>query len=125
MERTTKRRSVFGSIAIALVLACAAAAIGLFLLVSMAATASGTASLPNGATARINGPFSCSTKSQWTTIEAGGHTFTFSPTTVSIDGAAGRSAERDRHGCRNRRHRVVGHLAHQRAENRGSRLTTD
>jgi uncharacterized Zn-binding protein involved in type VI secretion len=88
MERTTKRRSVFGSIAIVLVLACAAAAIGLFLLVSMAATASGTASLPNGATARINGPFSCSTKSQWTTIEAGGHTFTFSPTTVSIDGAA-------------------------------------
>jgi len=88
MEHAMKRRSVFGSIAIGLVLACATAAIGLFLLVSMTATASGTASLPNGATARIIGPFSCSEESQQTTIEAGGHTFRFSPTTVSIDGVA-------------------------------------
>jgi len=54
----------------------------------MTATVSGTASLPNGATARINGPFSCSETSQQTTIEAGGHTFTFSPTMISVDGAA-------------------------------------
>jgi hypothetical protein len=55
-------------------------------LVSVTSTVSGTASLPNGITATINGPFSCSANTATTEIQAGGHIFAFSPTTISIDG---------------------------------------
>jgi hypothetical protein len=86
MEHPTKRRSTWGAVAIGLVLVCLAAALGLLAWVSLTATVSGTATLPNGATARINGLFSCSESPSKTEIEAGGHLFVFSPTAISIDG---------------------------------------
>lgn len=52
----------------------------------MTTSVSGTASLPNGTTAVINGPVSCSDIPPTTMIEAGGHSFAFSATTISIDG---------------------------------------
>ncbi|MBI2825040.1 MAG: hypothetical protein HYX69_10180 [Planctomycetia bacterium] len=86
MECKTKRNSIFGAVVIGLVLLCIATAFCLFAFVSVTSTVSGTASLPNGRTATINGPFSCSDNTPTTVIEAGGHIFTFSPTTISIDG---------------------------------------
>ena len=87
MQHKTKPSSIFGAVAIGLVLFCIATAFCLFAFVSVTATVSGTASLPNGTTATINGPFSCSENTRMTEIEAGGHIFAFSPTTISIDGA--------------------------------------
>ena len=86
MERNTKRRLI-GPIAIGFALLCTAAICCLFASVTMTSNVSGTASLPNGTTAVINGPFSCSANTPTTEIEAGGHTFAFSPTTISVDGA--------------------------------------
>lgn len=86
MERKTKPSSIVGSVVIGLVLLCIATGLCLFAFVSMTSTVSGTASLPNGTTATINGPFSCSENTPTTEIEAGGHIFAFSPTTISIDG---------------------------------------
>ena len=86
MESKTKPNSIFGAVLIGLVLFCIATALCQFALVSLTATVSGTASLPNGLTATINGPFSCSETARTTEIEAGGHVFAFSPTTISIDG---------------------------------------
>jgi hypothetical protein len=86
MERKTKPRSIFGAVVIGLVLLCIATAFCLFAFASLTSTVSGTASLPNGTTATINGPFSCSENTPTTKIEAGGHIFAFSPTTISIDG---------------------------------------
>ena len=83
MDRNTESRSLFGAIATGLSLLIVAA-ICFFVLQSM--TTGGTASLPNGVTAVINGPFFCSEIPPMTKIEAGGRTFTFSPTTVSVDG---------------------------------------
>lgn len=85
MERKTKPSSIFGAVVIGLVLLCVATAFCLFAFVSVTSTVSGTASLPNGTTATINGPFSCSENTSTTEIEAGGHIFAFSPTTISID----------------------------------------
>ena len=86
MERNTKRRSILGPIVIGFALLCIATICCLFAFVTMTSTVSGTASLPNGTTAVINGPFSCSSNTPTTEIEAGGHTFAFSPTTISVDG---------------------------------------
>ena len=86
MVRTTKPGSIFGDVVFGLILLCIATAICLFTFVSLMSTVSGTASLPNGTTATINGPFSCSENTLTTEIEAGGHIFAFSPTTISIDG---------------------------------------
>lgn len=83
MDSQKKSRSIFRRV-IGLVLVCIATACSLFAYVSV--TVSGTASLPNGMTATINGPFSCSEKPARTEIEAGGHVFAFSPTAISIDG---------------------------------------
>ena len=85
MERKTKPSVIFGAVVIGLVFLCIATVFFcLFAFVSV----SGTAALPNGATATINGPFSCSENTSTTKIEAGGHIFAFSPTTISIDGVA-------------------------------------
>ncbi len=86
MGPKTKPIAIFGAFVIGLMFLCIAVAICLFAFASATITVSGTASLPNGATARINGPFSCSENALSTEIEAGGHIFTFSPTTISIDG---------------------------------------
>jgi len=85
MDHTTKRRSILGTVTIGLAL-LSGATLCLFAFVAMTTSVSGTASLPNGITAVINGPFSCSDIPPTTKIEAGGHTFTFSPTTISVDG---------------------------------------
>ncbi|MSR60250.1 MAG: hypothetical protein EXS05_21860 [Planctomycetaceae bacterium] len=86
MERKEKPSSIFGAVVIGLVLLCIATAFFLFAFVSVTSTVSGTASLPNGTTATINGSFSCSENTARTEIKAGGHIFAFSPTTISIDG---------------------------------------
>ncbi len=86
MERNTKPRSILGTIAIGFALLCIATICCLFAIVTFASKVSGTASLPNGTTAVINGPFSCSANTPTTEIEAGGRVFAFSPTTIFIDG---------------------------------------
>ena len=86
MERHNKRRSILGSIAIGIAFLCIATISCFSTFVTTTSTVSGTASLPNGTTAVINGPFSCCANTPTTEIEAGGHTFAFSPTTISIDG---------------------------------------
>ncbi len=86
MERNTKRQSIVRRIVIGFAFLCIGTLCGLFTLVTRISTVSGTASLPNGTTAVINGPFSCSANTPTTEIEAGGHTFAFSPTTISVDG---------------------------------------
>lgn len=86
MERETKPSSIFGAVLIGLVVLCIATSFCLFAFVSLTSTVTGTASLPNGTTATINGPFSCCGNTPTTEIEAGGHIFAFSPTTISIDG---------------------------------------
>ncbi len=83
MDRNTEVRSLVGTVATGLSLLIVAA-ICLFVFQQM--TTGGTASLPNGITAVINGPFFCSETPPMTKIEAGGRTFTFSPTTVCVDG---------------------------------------
>lgn len=83
MDSQTKPSSIFRRVN-SLVLICIAIACCLFAHVSV--TVSGTAALPNGMMATINGPFSCSEKPARTEIEAGGHVFAFSPTAISIDG---------------------------------------
>lgn len=80
MKNENKQASVLFPIAISLGL----------LFVTMVAfffsvSASGSASLPNGTIATINGPFSCSENSETTVIEAGGHVFSFSPNSISVD----------------------------------------
>lgn len=82
MERREKPSSIYGVVVIGLMFLGIAMALCLFAFVSVA----GTASLPNGRTATINGPFSCSENTSTTEIKAGGHIFAFSPTTISIDG---------------------------------------
>ena len=83
MNRSTESRSILRPIAIIFAMLLVVA-FGLLAFCTM--TVRGTASLPNGTTAVINGPFSCSDIPPTTKIEAGGHTFTFSPTTISVDG---------------------------------------
>lgn len=82
MEGKAKPNSIYGAVVIGLVLLCVTIAICLFAF----ARVGGTASLPNGTTATINGAFSCSEDTSRTEIEAGGHIFAFSRTTISIDG---------------------------------------
>lgn len=85
MDHTTKRQSILSAVAIVFAL-LSGAAICLFAFIAMTTGVSGTATLPNGTTAVISGPFSCSDIPPTTKIEAGGHIFTFSPTTISVDG---------------------------------------
>jgi hypothetical protein len=86
VERKAKASVVLGAVVAGLLLLFAVAASCLFALVSATSTVSGTTSLPNCMTAAIHGPFSCSEDTARTEIEAGGHIFVFSPTTISIDG---------------------------------------
>ena len=86
MERNEKRRSTLGLIAIPFALLSVCAILCFFAFFRMISSVSGTASLPNGTTAVINGPFSCSANTPTTEIEAGGHVFAFSPSTITIDG---------------------------------------
>ena len=85
MERVTKRRLGLRPIAIGVAFLCVALVCH-FAFVTVSAAGSGTATLPNGTTAVINGPFACSANTPTTEIEAGGQTFAFSPTTISVDG---------------------------------------
>ncbi len=86
MNRSTKPHSFFRAIAIGFSILCVTTICALFAIVLMTSTVAGSASLPNGTTAVINGPFSCSTNTPTTEIEAGGRTFAFSPTTIFVDG---------------------------------------
>lgn len=86
MENATKPKMKFAAVAVSLALLGVVVALGL--LASASASVSGTASLPGGTTARINGPFSASERAGMTEIEAGGHVFAFSTTTISIDGVS-------------------------------------
>lgn len=86
MECNRIRRSILGSIPIGLGILCIGTLSCLFAFVSMTLTVSGTASLPNGVTAVINRPFSCSANGPTTEIEAGGHICAFGPTIISVDG---------------------------------------
>ena len=63
------------------------AAIGVAVFLFMTVSVTGTASLPNGAVATINGPFSCSDSGTTTTVTAGGRVFVFTATSVTVDGA--------------------------------------
>jgi hypothetical protein len=83
MNQSTENRSILRPIAIVFAMLLVVAFV---LLVFSTMTEGGTASLPNGTTVVINGPFSCSENPPITKIEAGGHSFTFSPTTISVDG---------------------------------------
>lgn len=87
MANKTKRRSLVATISIVLAICCAICFAG-FVALLMTVQVSGTAELPNGIVAKINGSFSCSASSTMTKIDAGGHTFVFSPETISIDGVA-------------------------------------
>lgn len=86
MEHHTKRTWSIAHLVILAMLVCLLVAACLFAWTVATASVSGTATLPNGATARIDGSFSCSEKPQSTEIVAGGHNFVFSPTSISIDG---------------------------------------
>lgn len=86
MGRNEKRRSILSSVAIGSAILCITIICSLFAIVALSSSVSGTASLPNGTTAVINGPFSCSEGNVTTEIEAGGHTFAFTPTTIFVDG---------------------------------------
>ena len=87
MEDRTKRRSLLNTIAIIFGICCVVCFAGLVALF-MTIEVSGSAELPNGTVATINGPFSSSANTDTTEIEAGGHVFAFSPTTISIDGVS-------------------------------------
>ena len=86
MDHQNKTRSLLSRAAIAFAVLFFFAICGSLTLVTMTSSVSGTASLPNGTIAVINGPCSCSCNTPTTEIEAGGHLFAFSPTTISIDG---------------------------------------
>ena len=86
MGGSAKPRAHLGSVAIGSVVLCGSIIGSLYAIVAMSSTVAGTASLPNGTTAVINGPFSCSESGGTTEIEAGGHTFAFTPTAISVDG---------------------------------------
>lgn len=83
-DRSVERRPVtVFAIVLAILLFGVIGLLTVFLWLSTAV--SGTATLPNGLTARINGPFSCVANGDITEIEAGGHVFAFTPTTILID----------------------------------------
>ncbi len=86
MNRSTKRRSRLNPFTIVFVVLGLVIAGCLLAVVGMSLNVSGTATLPNGTTAVVNGPFSCSINASVTEIEAGGHTFAFSPTEITVDG---------------------------------------
>src|SRR5262249_13185746 len=52
-------------------------------------TVSGTATLPSGQVATINGSFDASENKGRTTVQAGGREFVFTPSVVTVDGTAG------------------------------------
>lgn len=86
MQHEKTRLSTFTSIAIGFALLFVVGVSFLFAFAMLTSSVSGTASHPNGRIAVINGPFSCSDNKATTKIEAGGHIFAFSPTTISVDG---------------------------------------
>ncbi|MCC9602257.1 hypothetical protein LOC67_17005 [Stieleria sp. JC731] len=88
MDHKNKTPSNLSRLAIVSAILLIVAICGLLGFVTVTSRVSGTASLPNGTKAIINGPFSCSCNSPTTEIEAGGHLFAFSPTTISVDGKA-------------------------------------
>lgn len=59
--------------------------ISLLLVASLTVSASGTVSLPNGIAATINGPFSASEMGGEALVDAGGHLFEFTPTSILVD----------------------------------------
>lgn len=83
-EGSQLRRTVGVSAVIFAVLLCVLFVI-LSIFASQAVSVAGTADLPNGTVARIKGPFSCSAGTNTTEIEAGGHVFSFTPTTILVD----------------------------------------
>lgn len=84
MESKKPHTSILATFFLGFGVFCVAAIV---VLVLCEGSASGTATLPNGTIAKINGPFSASENSTTTVIDAGGHVFEFSPTSISIDKA--------------------------------------
>jgi hypothetical protein len=58
----------------------------LVVYVYLASSVSGTASLPSGLTAAINGPFAASENAGRTSVEACGRKFVFTPSVITVDG---------------------------------------
>ena len=81
MENRKKRLSFLQTFAICLGVLFVATIVFLVSTISV----SGSVSLPNGIRATINGSFSSSDDSGTTVVEAGGHTFEFSPTAISVN----------------------------------------
>lgn len=56
--------------------------------VYFASSVSGTATLPGGLVATINGPFAAAENPGRTSVEARGRTFVFTPSVIVVDGRA-------------------------------------
>ncbi|HEX6961981.1 MAG TPA: hypothetical protein VF175_08955 [Lacipirellula sp.] len=82
MERRTTRSSLLRTVIGLLLLA----PILLIILVYFSTSVSGTATLPNGIIATINGPFSASESGGRTVVDASGRQFVFTPTVITVDG---------------------------------------
>ena len=82
MESKKSRISILATLAMCVGVFCVTAIVLFLSFVSV----SGTATLPNGTIATINGPFSCSSNGTGSTvIDAGGHVFEFSRTSIAVD----------------------------------------
>jgi hypothetical protein len=84
MEKQRARRSILPVIAAIIFLTTAVLAAYVYL----ASSVSGTATLPNGLVATINGPFAASENPGRTSVEASGRTFVFTTWLVVVDGKA-------------------------------------
>jgi hypothetical protein len=84
MEKHKSRRSILPVLAAIFFLAIAF----LTTYVYFASSVSGTATLPGGLVATINGPFAAAENPGRTSVEASGRTFVFTPSAVVVDGTA-------------------------------------
>jgi hypothetical protein len=82
MEGQRSRSSILATVVALLVIAAAMLVATVFLTSSVA----GTATLPNGVVATINGSFGASESRARTTVDACGRRFVFTATAVSVDG---------------------------------------
>jgi hypothetical protein len=84
MEKQKLRHSILPVIVSIVILT----SVLLVVYVYVASSVSGTASLPSGLTAAINGQFSASENAGRTSVEACGRKFVFMPSVVTVDGTA-------------------------------------
>ena len=84
MQYSSTRKFYYGVFGLVAMLFIFLFCLGLF-FISVTSSVAGSATLPHGGTAQIDGPFSCSVTKGTTSIEAGGYVFDFSPTQVTVD----------------------------------------